>query len=198
MHSWFFNFHEHCSNTFPVWFYHWRTMFGCTPVIFPSEAKEGWDYWSQATSNIEPYMKDVKFFRQFNVAWIFSWEYRLQNFLPIRYPLSLVRVYKIKWWSEFKTRLCSKENVEYFCKTNKKKFTLYNLHLFEKPQIAPTTPIKKEKGSSSSSKTKAKGKGLSHKKKRTSLRITRMTQTLNKLYYKKSLTNKVTLMMMTL
>jgi len=35
------------------------TMFGCTPVIFSSEAKEGWDYWSQAITNIEPYMKDV-------------------------------------------------------------------------------------------------------------------------------------------
>jgi len=41
IHSWFFNFHEQCSHTFPVWFYHWWTMFGCTPVIFPSEAKEG-------------------------------------------------------------------------------------------------------------------------------------------------------------
>jgi len=140
-------------------------MFACTLIIFPSESKEGWDYWSQATSTMEPYMKDVQFFRQFNVARIFSWEYRLQNFLPIPYPLSLVRIYKIKWWSEFKTRLCGKENVEYFCKTNKKKFTLHNLHHFEKPQIAPSTPTKKEKSSSSSSKTKEKGKGLSQKEK---------------------------------
>jgi len=140
-------------------------MFGCTPVLFPSEAKEGWDYWSQATSTMEPYMKDVQFFRQFNVAWIFSWEYRLQNFLPIPYPLSLVRVYKIKWWFEFKTRLCGKENVEYFSKTNKKKFTLHSLHLFEKPQFASTAPTKKEKSSLPSSKTKAKGKGLSQKEK---------------------------------
>jgi len=110
-------------------------------------------------------MKDVQFFRQFNVAWIFSWEYRLQNFLPTPYPLSLVRFYKIKWWSEFKTRLCGKENVEHFCKTNKKKFTLHNLHLFDKPQIALATPTKKEKISLSSSKTKAKGKGLSQKEK---------------------------------
>jgi len=38
----------------------------------------------------------------------------------------------------------------------------------------------------------------SHKRKRTSLHISRMTQIWNKLYYKKFLTNKVTLMMMTL
>jgi len=53
-----------------------------------------------------------------------------------------------------------KENVEHFCKTNKKKSTLHNLHLFEKSQLAPPTPTKKE---SSSSSTKAKAKGLSQK-----------------------------------
>ena len=68
------------------------------------------------------YMKDVQFFKQFNVAWIFSWECRLQPFLPNPYPLSLVRIYKVKWWPEFKTRLRGKENVEHFCRTNKKKF----------------------------------------------------------------------------
>jgi len=110
-------------------------------------------------------MKDVQFFKQFNVAWIFSWEYRLQPFLPNPYPLSLVRIYKVKWWLEFKTRLCGKENVEHFCRTNKKKFTLHNLHLFEKTKaIAPATPSKKEKKEqSSSSSTKTKSKGLSQK-----------------------------------
>jgi len=107
-------------------------MFGCAPVILPSEAKEGWDFWSQATLTMEPYMKDVHFFRQLCVAWIFSSEYRLQHFLPTPYPLSLVRIYKIKWRPEFKARLCGKENVDYFCKNGKRKFTLHNLHLFEK------------------------------------------------------------------
>jgi len=59
--------------------------------------------------------------------------------------------------------LCGKENVEYFCRTNKKKFTLHNLHLFEKSKaIAPATPVKKEKKEQSSlSSTKTKAKGLS-------------------------------------
>jgi len=47
-----------------------------------------------------------------------------------------------------------------FCKTNKKKFTLHNLHLFEKSKLAPPTPTKKE---SSSSSSKIKAKGLSQK-----------------------------------
>jgi len=140
-------------------------MFGCTPVIFPMEAHEGWDHWLKATLTMEPYMKDVHFFRQFCVAWIFSWEYRLQSFLPHPYPLSLVRVYKIKWWPEFKAQLCGKENVEYFCKNGKRKFTLHNLHLFVKAKVAPVTPTKKDvkREKSSSSSTKTKTKGLSQK-----------------------------------
>jgi len=50
--------------------------------------------------------------------------------------------------------------VEFFCKQGKRKFTLHNLHLFEKAK-APATPIKqdikKEKSSSPSAKIKAKG-----------------------------------------
>ena len=90
IHSCFFNFHEQCSNTFPVWFYHWWTMFGCLTVLLRAEAQEGWAYWAQANTNMDLYMKDVQFFKQFNVAWIFSWEYRLQPFLPHSYPLFLV------------------------------------------------------------------------------------------------------------
>jgi len=139
-------------------------MFGGLTVLFPTEAEEGWAYWSQASTNLELYTKDVQFFKQFNVAWIFSWEYRLHYFLPNPYLLSLVRIYKVKWWSEFKTRLCGKENVEYFCRMNKKKFTLHNLHLFEKSsKMAPVTPTKKEKSSSSSTKTKARGLSLKEK-----------------------------------
>jgi len=97
VHSWFFNFHDSCSNIFPIWFYHWWTWFGCAPIVFPPEANEGWNFWSKATTTMEPYMKEVQFFKQFNVAWIFCWEYRLQQFLPVPYPLSSVRIYKIKW-----------------------------------------------------------------------------------------------------
>jgi len=72
-----------------------------------------------------------------------------------------VRVYKIKWWLEHKSKLCGKENVEYFCTINTKKFTLRNFQHFEKQlKIAPATRTKKE---SSSSSTKSKAKGLSQK-----------------------------------
>jgi len=112
---------------------------------------------------MEPYVKEVQFFRQFNVAWIFCWEYQLHQYLPTPFPLSLVRLYKIKWWNDFKSKLCGEENVEHFFKTNSKKLTLHNLHHFEKTtKITPTTPTKKD---SSSSSTKSKAKGLSQKEK---------------------------------
>ena len=88
IHSWFFNFHEQCSNTFPVWFYHWWTMFGCLTTLLPAEAQESWAYWTQI-ANMDLYMKDVQFFNHFNVTWIFSWEYRLHPFLPHPYPCHL-------------------------------------------------------------------------------------------------------------
>jgi len=50
-------------------------------------------------------------------------------------------------------------------RTNEKKFTLHNLHLFETSKaIAPATPIKKEKKEqSSSSSAKFQARGLSQK-----------------------------------
>ena len=161
IHSWFFNFHDSSPNSFPIWFYHWWMWFGCIPNALSPEAKEGWEYLVKTTTIKEPYMKEVQFFRQFNIAWIFCWEYRFHQYFQAPIPLSLVRIYKIKWWNEFKTKLCGKENVEHFCKTNTKKFTLHNLHLFRKQvQIEPSTQTKKE---SSSSSTKTKAKGLSQK-----------------------------------
>jgi len=162
-HSWFFNFHDNCPTQFPIWFYYWWTWFGCSLSVLPIEAQGGWEFWEKNMSSLENYTKELQFFRIFNIAWIFSWEYKIQNYLKNSFPHSLVRLYKIKWWNEFKTKLCCSENVEHYCRTKTKKFTLHNLHTFEIPvKIGPSTPQKKE---SSSSSTKAKQKGLSQKEK---------------------------------
>lgn len=162
-HSWFFNFHDNCCQEFPIWFYYWWTWFGFSHGILPAPAKEGWELWFKHQTSIAEYQRELLFFRFFNIAWIFSWEYRLQQFLQKPFPLSLVRLYKVKWWNEFKMILCSKENVEHFCRTRTKKFTLHNLHLLEGPQpdVGPSTPVKKERSSSRDSKFK----GLSQKEK---------------------------------
>ena len=32
-HSWFFNFHDNFTNMFPIYFYYWWTLFGCSTSI---------------------------------------------------------------------------------------------------------------------------------------------------------------------
>jgi len=138
-------------------------MVWSSTTILPTEAKEGWDFWEKNISSLEPYTKEVQFFQTFNIAWIFSWEYRLQDHLLNSFPLSMVWIYKIKWWNEYKTKLCGKENVQYFWKTKTKKFTLHNLHTFEKKKeiaTGPSTPAKRESPTTS---TKARVKGSSQK-----------------------------------
>jgi len=160
-HSWFFNFHDSCPLQFPIWFYQWWLWFGSMIAVLPDKAQDGWDYWIANTPTLDIYTKEVQFFRIFNIAWIFSWEYRIEDYLHPPFPLSLIRVYKCKWWNEFKIKLCSRENVEHYCKHKTKKFTLHNIHMSE-DNVGPSTPIKKESPSLS---TKAKHKGLTQKEK---------------------------------
>lgn len=106
--------------------------------------------------------KGSSIFRTFNIAWIFSWEYQFHNYLLNTFSLYVIRVYKFKWWNEYKIKSCGKENVEFFCRTKTKKFTLHNLHTFVKKEIATgsSTPFKRESPSSS---TKTRSRGLKQK-----------------------------------
>jgi len=160
-HSWFFNFYDNCTNTFPIWFYYWWTWLGCFTSIFPNEAKEGWEDWNKSTPTIELYTKEVQSFWTFNISWIFSWEYRFYTYLLNTSPLLVVHIYKLKWWNGYKTKLCGNENVEFFYKTKTKKFTLHKINTFDKEvATGPSTPIKKESPLAS---TKARSKGLIQK-----------------------------------
>jgi len=63
------------------------------------------------------------------------------------FPLSMVWIYKVRWWTKYKTILCSKANVEFFCITKTKKFTLHTLKQIEdykKITVGPSTPVKRE------------------------------------------------------
>jgi len=59
------------AQLFSISFYHWWTWFGCSPNFLRHDAKEVWDFWVKNTITMEPYMREVQFFRQFNIAWIF-------------------------------------------------------------------------------------------------------------------------------
>ena len=73
-----------------------------------------------------------------------------------------MRIYKVIWWNEYKTKLCGNENVEYFCTTKTKKSTLQNINSFDKKDVdrGPSTLTEMEV---SSSFTKSKSKGLTQK-----------------------------------
>jgi len=138
-------------------------MFGCSPSVLPCEDKEDSDFWIADTPTYEAYTKKVQFFRIFNIAWIFCWEYRYHNYLLNLFPLSIVRIHKVRWWTEYKTKLYGKENVEYFCRTKTKNYTVQNIHTFDKiiePAPKPYTPTKMEVSSSS---TKSKSKEVTQK-----------------------------------
>jgi len=109
IYSGFFNFHDKTPFTFPIWFYDWWTMFSFSPSVLHCKAKEGWDFWITDTPAYDAYTKEAQLFRIFNIAWIFCWDYRYQNYLLNLFPLSIVRIYKVRWWSEYKSKLCGKK-----------------------------------------------------------------------------------------
>ena len=101
-----------------------------------------------------------------------------------------MRIYKVKWWNEYKTKLCGKENVEYFCTTKTKIVTLQNIHSFDKKDIAlgPSTLKKMEVSSSS---TKSKSKGLTEKQ-RDILEVLKYEPAIKQIFLRKLLDIDVT------
>lgn len=171
-HSWFFNFHDNCPKDFPIWFYQWWLSFGGSTKVLPQAAAEGWKLWATEARDIKPYQREVQFFRTFNVAWIFGWEYQIYQYLPIPLPMLLVGFYKVKWWEKYNTLLCDADNVAHFSKTGKKKITFFNLKdvTIQKKVACPSQPLprlknKQSESSSDSRRTSNKGsnKGLTQK-----------------------------------
>ena len=101
-----------------------------------------------------------------------------------------MRIYKVRWWNEYKTKLCGKENVEFSYRTKTKKFTLQNIHLIHKKDIAcgPSTPTKMEVSSSS---TKSKSKGLTQKQ-RDILEVLKDDPAIRQIFLQNLLDNDVT------
>jgi len=150
-------------------------MFGCTPIIFPTEVKEGWDYWSQSTS-MEPYMKDVQFFRQFNVAWIFSWEYRFKTFFL--FPIHCLRFVSTKSNGGLNSKpdYAAKKMWNIFAEPIKRSSHFTICISLRNHKLLQLLPQRRKKVHCPHKKPELKAKD-SHKRKRTSLHISRMTQT---------------------
>ncbi|KAI5671866.1 hypothetical protein M9H77_12230 [Catharanthus roseus] len=115
-HSWFFIFHQHCSKDFPIWFYEWWLNFGSLPDILPPIPKLGFQTWIKRMTGPK-HAVPVQFYAELRVARIFCWSYKIDQIYSKEYPLSLIREFKIKWWTGYSIQLCSQENVLKFIQT---------------------------------------------------------------------------------
>ena len=54
-------------------------------------------------------MKTVQFYKEFKVPWIFCWSYKVAQHYSIadKFPMSLFKEFKIKWWDKFNQEICS-------------------------------------------------------------------------------------------
>ncbi|KAI5683613.1 hypothetical protein M9H77_04841 [Catharanthus roseus] len=48
---------------------------------------------------------------ELRVPWIFCWSYKISQLYPKEFPMSLIREFKIKWWTSYSVELCSQEAV---------------------------------------------------------------------------------------
>ncbi|KAI5671803.1 hypothetical protein M9H77_12167 [Catharanthus roseus] len=109
-HSWFFMFHQQCLKDFPIWFYEWWIHFGSLPEILPPVPKLGFQTW--VTKMTGPaYAIPMHFYADLRVPWIFCWSYKVQQVHSKDFPLSLIREFKIKWWTAYSVDLCSQATV---------------------------------------------------------------------------------------
>ena len=108
-HSWFFQFDNQFSNTYPKWFIHWFRFMGIRPEAFPKEISEAFSrfttYFQQNGIPIFEYV--LQFMSLFRIPWIFSWTYIFEEDNPS--PPLLQRQYRFKWWNKF---IIEKANVQ--------------------------------------------------------------------------------------
>jgi len=110
-----------CQPEFPIWFYEWWHSYGPTTDILPPAALKGFNLYLLKTKGLH-YIKTVQFYKEFKVPWIFCWSYKISQHYSIadKFPMSLFREFKIKWWDKFNQTLCSESTVNEFHTTGQK------------------------------------------------------------------------------
>lgn len=143
-HTTFFIFHPNFSKDLPTWFFAWWQYFGLTFDQLPSPCREGASYYlSHATGS--KFTRFTYYMAEFRIPWIFCWEYQLEDLYDSDFPLTMTRVYKVRWWDTYDPKFASLPNVKRFLLTGEK------LTYSSNPQ-PPTTP---QKQAPSKSKGKA-------------------------------------------
>ncbi|KAI5681992.1 hypothetical protein M9H77_03220 [Catharanthus roseus] len=102
---------------------------------------------------------------ELRVPWIFCWSYKISQLYSKEFPMSLIREFKIKWWTSYSVELCSQEAVLKFVQSTQQiQRSIQHLSKGAGPSrvvqtpatsakaSAPPTPLKQEKLESSCSK----------------------------------------------
>ncbi|KAI5680674.1 hypothetical protein M9H77_01901 [Catharanthus roseus] len=139
-HSWFFIFHPNCSKDFPIWFYEWWLYFESLPDILPPIPYLGFQTWINKMPGPK-YTLPISFHAELRVQWIFCWSFKLDKIHQMTdFPLSLVREFKIKWWTGYSVAFCSQETILKFLHHGHKIQT--SIHHIPK-HTTPSTPPSK-------------------------------------------------------
>ena len=137
-HSWFFTFHSNCQEEFPIRFYEWWHSYGPTTDILPPAVLKGFNRYLFQAKGLH-YIKTVQFYKEFKVPWIFCWNYQIIQHYNIadKFPMSLFREFKIKWWDKFNRELCSETIVSEFLSASKK--LQHQIHQVSQKTDSPIT-----------------------------------------------------------
>ena len=148
-----YTFHTNCQSEFPIWFYELWNSYGPTTDILPPAAFKGLNYYLLKAKGLH-YVKAVQFYKEFKVPWIFCWSYRISQHYTTadKFPMSLFREYKIKWWDKFNQTLCSDTTVAVFLDTGKKlQHQIQQVTKQQEPTPKPKAPIQPNDDSNSDS-----------------------------------------------
>ncbi|KAI5650221.1 hypothetical protein M9H77_36226 [Catharanthus roseus] len=88
------------------------------------------------------YILPISFHAELRVPWIFCWSYKidqLHSHMP-DFPFSLIREFKIKWWTGYSVDFCSQETVLNFIHTGQK--IQKTIQQLPKQATTPTSTVK--------------------------------------------------------
>ncbi|RDY00307.1 Orf V, partial [Mucuna pruriens] len=101
-HSWLIYFKTNTKYNFPNWFISWWSQFGPIPEIFPEQVQQRFAQFTKLYNFEESQIPvDLKYFSNFALEWIFSWQYRYNKTESNKYFPTLQRHFFVKWWNQF-------------------------------------------------------------------------------------------------
>ncbi|KAH1239044.1 hypothetical protein GmHk_08G023572 [Glycine max] len=117
-HSWLIYFKTNTVYNFPNWFFQWWEFFGPIPEIFLEQVQHGFAQYNKMFNSQESQiLADLKYFSNFALSWIFSWQYYSKTKYNKQFP-SLQRHAFVKWWNQFDASKAKPDKVKIWFKAH--------------------------------------------------------------------------------